>query len=182
MAECFCHSTPFTFHFWKFLSRRCYRPFIQWNKQCSVNMFLQSPDWSRLAWHPKPPRFHSFCAAVSRLILASSVFADIAGSESSWTALSEWHAGQNSQIKKCFQGRLIHAALSTVYIHRQQRHKSSTAHWTMTFNTHFYIVWWQKGKKKSRNNVIQQMCYWAKIKCFSLKLKDFFVYSLRRFV
>lgn len=178
MPDCFCHFlTPFTFNFKNFQSRRCYRLFFQWNKRYSVNMFLQSPDSSCLAWHPKRPRFPSFCTTVSRLILASSVFADIAGSESSWMALSEWHAGQNPQIKKSSQGSLIHAALSTVYIHRQQRHKSSTAHWTMTFNTHFWIVW-----KKSRNNVIQQMCYWVKIKCFTLKLKYFFVYGLWRFV
>lgn len=114
---------------------------------------------------PQTPRFHSFCTTVSRLILASSVFADIASTESSWMALSEWHAGQNPQIKKSSQGSLIHAALSTVYIHRQQRHKSSTPHRTMSFNTQFMnclkttkkIYIQLKKKKKSNNDVIQQI-------------------------
>lgn len=76
----------FYISFLKIQSRQYNLLFFWGNKQYSVNMFLQSPDLSCLAWHPKCPRFPSFCTTVSRLILASSVFADIASSESSWMA------------------------------------------------------------------------------------------------
>lgn len=113
---------------------------------------------------PKTPRFSSFCTTASRLILASSVFADIASTESSWMASSEWHAGQNPQIKKSSQGSFVHAALSIVYIHRQQRHKSSPAHRTMSFNTHLWIVWTsqkQSGEEKKKKKKKRAMMWFS---------------------
>lgn len=72
-------------------------------------------------------------------------------------ASSGWHTGQNPQIKKSSQGSLEHAAVSIAYIHRQQRHKSSTApnnviqHYELFEHTETVV------KKKSINDVIQHM-------------------------
>lgn len=124
-----CFILKYILKFRSLAGRQC--PFFQGNnKCCSVNMCLQSPDLSLTP--PPPPNTHlSVCLSLFLKIFPLVLhyysvwtnfsmkcfffFPDIAGTESSWMALSEWHEGQNPQIKKSSQGSLTHAALYCIH-------------------------------------------------------------------